>query len=406
VRAARGIGFVDAHAGLVGNAQGTAAALVEGRMRAPWRAAALALWLLLAGCAATPPKNAPEVPASWDPGAAPRAVLVALGGNPQVEAGILALDPDRVTDADVRHLLALGPTPRIMLLHGGIYPVHLVMESFSRFLVGMGYPESRIRHPGDGRLSHSPYEPSPQLAGLLAWYYERDATMPMMIGHSQGGIQLVKVLYDLAGDEGPIRVWNPLTDAAEDRHSIVDPFSGLERPVVGLRVGYASVVGSGGAALMLPNQWSMAKRLRTVPDTVDDFTGYMIELDLIAWDLPGTANDYRASGTTQVRNIQLPIGYSHVFVPSTEHLSQEPAMRDWLNAYAPGRPRALPEGVVATENSQWAADVWFHIKKQWVKEAQKVILARRNHAASTAALDRAAGGAAPAGSGTPPQAEP
>jgi hypothetical protein len=50
---------------------------------------------------------------------------------------ILALDPEHVTDADVRRL-ARGPTPRIMLLHGGIYPVHLSMESFGRFLVGMG----------------------------------------------------------------------------------------------------------------------------------------------------------------------------------------------------------------------------------------------------------------------------
>ena len=40
----------------------------------------------------------------------------------------------------------------------------------------------------------------------------------MMIGHSQGGIQLVKVLHDLAGDDvTPIRVRNPLTDAAEPR---------------------------------------------------------------------------------------------------------------------------------------------------------------------------------------------
>ena len=27
-------------------------------------------------------------------------------------------------------ILAAGPTPRILNLHGGIYPVHLVMESF------------------------------------------------------------------------------------------------------------------------------------------------------------------------------------------------------------------------------------------------------------------------------------
>src|SRR4029450_11881717 len=104
-------------------------------------------------------------------------------------------------------------------------------------LVGMGYPAAKISHPGDGRLSHSPYEPSSQIAGVIAWYYEREAMMPMMIGHSQGGIQAVKVLYELAGDfGGSVRVWNPLTDSAEERDSIVDPLTGRDRPVVGLRV--------------------------------------------------------------------------------------------------------------------------------------------------------------------------
>ena len=50
--------------------------------------------------------------------------------QPGVYNGILALDPGRITETDVRMTLAAGPTPRIMNLHGGIYPVHLVMESF------------------------------------------------------------------------------------------------------------------------------------------------------------------------------------------------------------------------------------------------------------------------------------
>ena len=139
--------------------------------------------------------------------------------------------------------------------------------------------------------------------------------MPMMVGHSQGGIQLVKVLHDLAGDGvAQIPVWNPHTDAAEPRVTIVDPFTGAERPVVGLKIGYASVVGSGGAALMLPNQWSMVRRLRTIPDTVDDFTGYALGVDLVAWDMPGAGTRYQAQGSARVRNVELPAEYSHVFV--------------------------------------------------------------------------------------------
>lgn len=339
------------------------------------RAAALALLLVLAGCAAVPPPTPAPTPAVRDAG--PQALQAVPMPDAQTEARILALDPTQVSDSDVRLLLANGPTPRIVLLHGGIYPVHLVMESFARFLVGMGYPESRLRHPGDGRRSHSPYEPSPQIAGLLAWYYEHEAMMPMMIGHSQGGIQLVKVLYDLAGDDGPIRVWNPLTGSAEARTSIVDPFTGAERPVVGLEIGYASVVGSGGAALMLPNQWSMARRLRAIPDSVHEFTGYMLALDLVAWDLPGATKDYRATGRATVRNVELPIEYSHVFVPATSQLARDAAMRAWLNAYAPGQAQPLPADAASTENSLWAADVWYHVKKHWVIEAQKLLRARR-----------------------------
>ncbi|HRH90091.1 MAG TPA: hypothetical protein PLO41_24865, partial [Rubrivivax sp.] len=308
--------------------------------------------------------------------ARPPAAL-AMQPDPQLEARILALDPTRVSDDDVRKLLALGPTPRIVLLHGGIYPVHLVMESFARFLVGMGYPEAKLRHPGDGRRSHSPYENSAQITGLLGWYYENEAMMPLMIGHSQGGIQLVKVLYELSGKDGPVRVWNPLTDAAEERVLIVDPFTGAKRPVVGLKVGYASVVGAGGAALMLPNQWSMVRRLRAIPDTVDDFTGYMLALDLVAWDVAGADNDYRALGTAQVRNVELPVGYSHVFVPATSHLARDPAMRAWIDAYAPGRADAPPAESTLADNSLWAADVWYHVKKHWVLQAQQLLRARR-----------------------------
>jgi hypothetical protein len=262
-------------------------------------------------------------------------------------------------------------------VHGGIYPVHLVMESFAEFLTGMGYPEAKIRHPGDGRLSHSPYENSAQIAGVIAWYYERDGVRPLIVGHSQGGIQAVKVLHELAGDySDAVRVWNPLTDRAEDRVTIVDPLTGRERPVVGLKVGYASVVGAGGAALLLPNQWSMAGRLRTIPDTVEDFTGYSLGIDLIAWDLPGAGGTYRANGTAKVRNVQLPASYSHVTVAATASLAKDPVMRQWLNDYEPGQVDGIPANAAATANAMWAADVWYGIKKHWVLEAQRLIRAK------------------------------
>lgn len=304
-------------------------------------------------------------------------VLAETQLSPALQAKIVALDPEHVSDSDVRTVLAAGPTPRIVNVHGGIYPVHLVMESFARFLIGMGYPESKIRHPGDGRLSHSPYENSAQIAGVIAWYYERDGVRPLMIGHSQGGIQAVKVLHELAGSYSEsVRVWNPLTDSAENRTTILDPLTGRERPVVGLKVGYASSVAAGGAALLLPNQWSMAGRLRSIPDTVEDFTGYSLGVDLIAWDLPGVGTTYRASGAATVRNVELPATYSHVAVAATADLAEDPRMREWLNAYRPGQHNGFPADAVSVTNALWAADVWYSIKKHWVLEAQRFVRAK------------------------------
>ena len=42
---------------------------------------------------------------------------------------ILALNPEQVTDEDVREVLSQAPAPRIINIHGGIYPVHRRMIS-------------------------------------------------------------------------------------------------------------------------------------------------------------------------------------------------------------------------------------------------------------------------------------
>ena len=309
--------------------------------------------------------------------------------EPAVQARLLALDPEHISDRDVRETLAKGPAPRIMLLHGGVYPVHLLMESFGRFLTGMGYPESQIRDPGDGDWSYSPYLRTSQLAGLVAWQYEHDGMRPMLIGHSQGGLSAVKILKDLAGQNGDvIRVWNPLTATLEERTTIVDPLTGRERPAVGVSVAYASAVGAGGWALILPNWWEDLDTLRKIPDTVDEFTGYFIEVDLFALSLPGNPLDrkYENGGKAHVRNVTLPATYSHVVVPLTRSLAEEPAVRDWINAYVPGDNRdtsSLPGD--AAEHVLWAADVWYSIKKHWCLEAQRWVRAQRARVATESA---------------------
>ena len=335
------------------------------------------LGALAAGGCATPQTAGPAAAITAKP--AGQSVLRSLPADRAVEDRILALDPDRITATDVR-TLASGPTPRILLLHGGIYPVHLAMASFGGFLADMGYPEAKIRNPADDSWSHSPYESSTQLAGLLAWYYEREGLRPMMIGHSQGGIQAVKVLRELDGAFGDrIVVRGPHADSGVDRTTFVDPLTGEERPVIGLKVPYVSVVAAGGAALILPNQWSMVGNLRSIPNTVEDFTGYSLGLDLWAWSVPGVAatTEFEHNGTAQVRNVALPAWYNHVVMPVTKDLASDPRSRPWIDAYSPGGANGPVPLESEGESVLWAADVWHSVKKHWCLEAQRTIRARR-----------------------------
>jgi hypothetical protein len=348
------------------------------------RAFLVSLFALVLGACATRPLQIGEP----SPLPVPGSVLKSINLDPALEDRLLALDPEHISGEEVRNTLVAAPAPRIVLLHGGIYPVHLAMTSFAEFLIGMGYPEERIRRPDDvldSVYSYSPYQDSREIAGLIAWYYERDGVRPMMVGHSQGGVQAVKILYDLAGASGAeLHVWNPITDVAEERTTIVDPLTGEKRPVIGLAVPYASAVGAGGAALLLPNQWSMVHRLRTIPDSVEDFTGFTISVDFIAMTFPGArgASEFHHNGTAKVRNVILPSAYNHVVVPVTRELATSETMRDWIDAYVPDRPgqvEALPPG--PSDNVLWAADVWYSIKKHWCLEAQRLIRAKRSLAA-------------------------
>ena len=338
----------------------------------------IAVAAVVAGCA-TPDPAPPEsaraiavVAAAATP--AKGSVLRSAAVDGALENRILALDPNHVSEADVATTLSKAPAPHIMLIHGGVYPVHLMMESTGKFLVKMGYPEDRIRDPGkDRRWSYSPYEDSAHLAGLLAWYYEHEGVRPMMIGHSQGGIQAVKVLYELAGKfSDSVRVFDPYKDVAIDRTTIVDPLTGAQRPVVGTELCYASTIGAGGMTLLLPNQWSMLDKMYAIPDTVEDYTGFVLDFDPIGWR--GT---FSPTGKATVRNVELPLSYNHLTTPYVSPLADDKAIRDWIAAYAPGQAASKPPGESAGYATVWAADVWYSIKKHWTLEAQRLIRARR-----------------------------
>jgi hypothetical protein len=339
------------------------------------------LALALAGCAAhpfTPPPPPPSPAYGQNPEGLSVLRGVAIGHV--LEDQILALDPDHL-DAAAVATLATGPTPRIFLLHGGVYGVDIMMQSFGEFLVRMGYPEAKIRNPATGDWSYTPYDRSDRLAGMVAWYYEHDAMKPMLVGHSQGGLHAVKILKELAGQRSErLSLWNPLTDTTENRTTIIDPFTGKERPVIGTSVAYASAVGAGGWSLALPHQWENLATLRKIPDNVDEFTGYFISVDLIALTFPGNPLDsrYESMGRGQVRNVVLPATYNHVTVPDSSDLADDAQVREWVNAFVPGTAMdasGLPEN--AQRHVFWTADVWYSIKKHWCLEAQNLIRARR-----------------------------
>ena len=310
-------------------------------------------------------------------------VLQGLQLDPVLEDTILALDAEQITEKEVKEVLSQGPVPRIINLHGGVPLVYQAMESYSKFLIAMGYPEAKIRNPRDGTYSYSPFKRSAEIAGIIAWYYEKEGMPVMLVGHSAGGMATVRVLHELAGAfADKVAVWNPLTEEAEGRHSIIDPLTGVERPVVGLRVGYATVVGIGGLASLMPNSWDMLGKLRRIPDTVEHFTGSYIVLDFIGGDFFGlveSPNKFRATGTAEVRNVKLPPSYSHVFVPVTGHLAEHKPVRDWINRYVPTEePELTVSFDTSSRNILWAADVWHSVKKQWCLEAQRLIRAKRN----------------------------
>jgi len=363
--------------------------------------------------AAAPPSSGNARPPAGPP--APRAVVDALALDPATEDRILALDPLHVSEKDIRDTLAGAPAPRIILSHGGVFPVFLIMWSFGKFLNKMGYPEASIRDPASGEWSYTPYDTTDRLAGLIAWAYEHEGMRPMMIGHSQGGLFVVKILKRLAGQFGDsARVYDPIRGSYQDRTTIVDPLTGKERPVVGLSMAYGSAVGAGGIALALPAWWEPLATLRKIPDTVDDFTGFFIDADLIALSFTGNPLDvqYEPTGTANVRNFRLPVTYNHITVPITEDLASDEGARAWIDAYVPGKEQDTSGlSLNAQLHVLWAADVWYSIKKWWVLELQRLIRARRGEAvpdakAAVAPEPRPVVAPSPQPAAVPPQAPP
>jgi pimeloyl-ACP methyl ester carboxylesterase len=337
--------------------------------------------LLINGC--TTERRPRCASLSGDPGEL-TAVCRVHGLSDEVKSRLLALNPERVTPEEVRDLLSQNPAPRIVNIHGGILPIKTGMNSFARFLFGMGYPEASILNPGNGSYTYGYYDDADKIAGAIAWYYERDGLRPMLVGHSQGGIQAIRVLHKLAGNYGKrVAVWNPVTRKEEKRYEIIDPLTGGNRPVVGLRVSYATAAVAGGLARVLPNEWDMNSKLRKIPDSVEEFTGFQKGLDILGGDFLGYgyANEYHATGSAKVRNVRLPAASAHSTIPYTKGLLSSQAIKDWISSYqqdGQGEKESGSDPQLGRKNAQmlWAAEVWHGVKKHWVLELQRLIRAQ------------------------------
>jgi hypothetical protein len=310
----------------------------------------------------------------------PGEVLRNLQLSGELKKRILALNPEMVSETDVRETLARSPAPKIFLIHGGILTSGATMESFGEFLVEMGYPKEALQNPQHRSLSYSPYQSSSGMVGYVAWYYERTGMRPMVIGHSMGAMQTDLILHVLNGEFiHHLTVWNPQTGEPETRDQITDPLLGTPRSVVGLKVAYASALAAGGMARLVPSHWIMLGRLRTIPNTVEDFVGFYIGADPVGGDLLGfgSFNNYNPVGSAKVRTVMLPLGAEHFSAPVVRHLAENPETRAWINRYQPGvsldAQKPLPTN---STNLVYAADVWHSVKQHWVLELQRLIKAR------------------------------
>jgi len=297
-----------------------------------------------------------------EPRRAPRIALVLLllsGWTPAAlgaplsagtRAGLLAIDPDRISEQHVHELLALAPAPRVLLFKGSL---GADMESFGTFLQRMGYPAQQLRNPANGRFSYSlrwngcSCVECESLVTSLSQDASSKGIAAVLVGHSGGGVTVGRILHLLAADAAAPRL----------------PF--------------AATLGTGSLLRWAPGFPGCAAdvpQLGRVPASVTAFTGYRIAGDPFT-SLLGFG-DYRAAEggdpPAQVRNVLLSAQVSHVRAFEVDGYAEHPQLRAWINDYQPGS-KAPPPDVPGLDlrNLRHAADLWHSLKKHWALEARQ-----------------------------------
>jgi hypothetical protein len=280
----------------------------------------------------------------------PAAAEVTAPLSAAARAGLLAIDPERISERQVHELLAQAPAPRVLLFKGSL---GADMESFGAFLQGMGYPAQRLRNPATGRYSYSlrwdgcSCVECEALAARIGTLVRDEGMAPMLVGHSGGGVTVSRILQLLAKADGAPRL----------------PF--------------AATLGTGALLRWAPGFPGCAAdvpQLGRVPASVTAYTGYRIDGDPFT-SLLGFG-DYRAAAggdpPAQVRNVLLPAQVSHVRAFEVDGYAEQPQLRAWISAYQPSSNAPLPDVPgLDLSNLRHAADLWHSLKKHWALQARQ-----------------------------------
>ena len=292
--------------------------------------------------------------------------------------------PERISERDVREVLSQAPAPRIINLQGSVPLV--TMAPFAEFLAAMGYPKERLRNPDDGSLTYSSYvdaaAPRRQPGVVLrARRHDADAHRPQPGRHGR--------------DQGAARTGRRLRSIAAGVGSAARGGRGAHRH----RRPAERRAATGGRAAALPTWpcWPPAScraccsasgrcsaRLREIPDTVAEFTGFSLQ-----WDLDRRQFRQRRAvsgprlGARAQRDAAGEREPSHAAAGEGAGARPGDAALDRpLQPRTATRQRCRPIPRLDLANLLHAADIWYSVKKHWCLEAQQLIRARRGQEGS------------------------
>ncbi len=274
--------------------------------------------LSLSGCAGAPLRESPPAGMSVE----------SFLSDPVLHQRVQDLDATHLSTQDVSEVLSKCPAPRLLAFNGSAFDT---MSPFGAFLHRMGYPRVEVR---------SSYDNAAKVAQAVETTFQAEHLRPMLIGHSQGGAFVVKVLHALKGRS----------------------------------VSFSSAIATGKWMRVLLGQWDMLPILRKIPATTKEFAGYRLAGDLIGSDAPlfKESGDYEAVGDVEVRNSRLE-GPSHLDITRLEDYAEDPGTRAWIDAWTPSTPAPSDARLL------FAADIWYHVKKHWCLELQGLVDGSKNH---------------------------